>query len=343
MPIKRQAPDNGQALNSIKASKTKADSTTADYSNDVKKKLSASNRTGQACDRCRVRDYHHCGRFAVFYTNQVVQIRKMRCDDLPEGCSPCMQNQSPCRTTDRITGVATTRGYVQSLERRVQELDAHNRELQTRLMSMGVEVKPSDTYLDSTTAPLAQWNETQNSGRNHQRWGSNSYLNNPANSNAAQYGSMTNQASATLESDPSIFRLPEFRGGLAGDNYLGVSSGNSFLSSIRGTALNVLGMEIDLADYMSADLDDPDPSRPQDEPVYNKSYHAFVRTAFGPNPKPQKPALPIKKEGLMYAQWYFRVINPYLPFLHKPSFISMVSSSSSAQWFVRRQLLTLLS
>ncbi len=54
MPIKRQAPDSGLPLNSIKASKTKADGSTADYSNDVKKKLSASNRTGQACDRCRV-------------------------------------------------------------------------------------------------------------------------------------------------------------------------------------------------------------------------------------------------------------------------------------------------
>lgn len=39
---------------SSKAIKTKADSSPANYSNDVKKKLAASNRTGQACDRCRV-------------------------------------------------------------------------------------------------------------------------------------------------------------------------------------------------------------------------------------------------------------------------------------------------
>ena len=237
-----------------------------------------------------------------------------------------MQNQSPCRTTDRITGVATTRGYVQSLERRVHELDAHNRELQTRLMSMGADIKPSGTLLDSAAAPLAQWNQVQSNGKNHQRWGSNSHLNNPTESGAAQYGAMPHEASSTPESDPNPFRLPEFRGGLTGDNYLGVSSGNSFLSSIRGTALNVLGMEIDLADYMSADLDDPDPSIPQDEPIYNKSYHAFVRTAYGANPKPRAPALPPREDGIKYAQWYFKVINPYLPFLHKPSFMSMVSS-----------------
>jgi len=248
----------------------------------------------------------------------------MRCDDLPEGCSPCMQNQSPCRTTDRITGVATIRGYVQSLERRVQEMEAHNRELQSRLISMGVDLKPTDTYLESVTAPLEQWSQSQGSGRNHQRWGSNSHVGNPTKSSATQVNPIPNGSSTVLEPDSNLFRLPEFRSGLAGDNYLGVSSGDSFLSSIRGTALSVLGMEIDLADYMSADLDDPDPSRPQDEPVYNKSYHAFIRTAFSANPKPQKPSLPPKKEGLTYAQWYFRVINPYLPFLHKPSFMSMV-------------------
>lgn len=236
-----------------------------------------------------------------------------------------MQNQSPCRTTDRITGVATTRGYVQSLERRVQEMEAHNRELQSRLISMGVDLKPTNTYLEPATGPLEQWNQSQGSGTNHQRWGSNSHVVNPTKSSAAQYHSMPNGGSTALEPDSNAFRLPEFRSGLAGDNYLGVSSGDSFLSSIRGTALSVLGMEIDLADYMSADLDDPDPSRPQDEPVYNKSYHAFIRTAFSTNPKPQKPALPPRKEGLTYAQWYFRVISPYLPFLHKPSFMSMVS------------------
>ena len=251
----------------------------------------------------------------------------MRCDDLPEGCAPCMQNQSPCRTTDRITGIASTRGYVQSLERRLSAMESQNRELTARLMSMGVDVKPSDAYLDSTTAPLAEWNQSHGSGRNHQRWGSNNH-GDATNSNATQYNSIANGSPAALNQDSNLFRLPEFRSGLAGDNYLGVSSGNSFLSSIRGTALNVLGMEIDLADYMSADLDDPDPSRSQDEPVYNKSYHAFVRTAFGANPKPQKPALPPKAEGLTYAQWYFRVINPYLPFLHKPSLMSIVSWTS---------------
>lgn len=39
---------------SHKAPKLRAESSPSNYSNDVKKKLQASNRTGQACDRCRV-------------------------------------------------------------------------------------------------------------------------------------------------------------------------------------------------------------------------------------------------------------------------------------------------
>ncbi|KAI0574182.1 transcription factor cys6 [Pyrenophora tritici-repentis] len=58
-----------------------------DFSGSVKKKLADSKRTGQACDRCK--------------------IRKIRCDGRPEGCTPCEQNRTPCRTTDRITGRAT--------------------------------------------------------------------------------------------------------------------------------------------------------------------------------------------------------------------------------------------
>jgi hypothetical protein len=80
-----------------------------------------------------------------------------------------------------------------------------------------------------------------------------------------------------------MFRLPEFRTGCTGDNYLGVSSGNSFLSSIRGTALNVLGMEIDIADFTSSDVDEPDQSTFQVEPLYNKSYQSFMQTAFNVN------------------------------------------------------------
>lgn len=115
-----------------------------------------------------------------------------------------------------------------------------------------------------------------------------------------------------------------FRAGFTGDNYLGINPGNSTLSSIKGTALSILGMEIDIADFDSLDMDEPDSSvfHPQ---LYNKSYQSFLQTALNINPRIEKVDLPTKEDGMTYVQWYFRVLNPYLPLLHKPSFFKLVS------------------
>lgn len=248
----------------------------------------------------------------------------MRCDDLQDGCMPCMQNQSECKTTDRITGRATVRGYVQNLERRLQNLENRNRELEDRMMSMGIDVRSSEESTDPTTASLLQWSETQGSS-DRQAWENHGNDSSSGGSGVSQYVNNDNGPSSELMPDASLFPLPDFRGGLAGNNYLGVSSGSSLLSSIRGTALTVLGMKIDLADYMSVDLDEPEPANFLTKALYNKSYHAFIQTAFSAAPKLEKVQLPAREEGLQYAEWYFRVINPYLPILHKPSFMSLVS------------------
>ena len=126
------------------------------------------------------------------------------------------------------------------------------------------------------------------------------------------------------EPDTSGYRLPDFRNGLTGDNYLGVSSGNYFISAIRGTVLNVLGMEIDLADYMHADLDEPDPSKYDEEPVYNKSYSSFIFTAFSSKSKIKHMDLPPREEGFRCTEWYFKMIHPYLPILHRPTHMKLV-------------------
>ena len=249
------------------------------------------------------------------------QMRKMRCDGRPDGCGPCMQNQSPCRTTDRMTGIANERGHVKRLEQRIRELDSHIRGLEGRLTSLGADVKPFVMDPDQSANPLLQWNKAQEQG-NRQEWEADGYISS-VNGNEITYTPSQKDAS-TSPSSEGTNRLPEFRDGLAGDNYLGVSSGNSYISSIRGTAMNVLGAEIDLADYMSADMDEPDSSTFGTEYPLNKSYRAFVQTAYNSGPKPGKVQLPPEKEGRTYAEWFFRVVLPYLPMLHKPSFFATV-------------------
>ncbi|KAI9759906.1 MAG: hypothetical protein M4579_002031 [Chaenotheca gracillima] len=260
-----------------------------DFSNSVKRKLASSTRTGQACDRCKA------------------------------SCSPCLQNNTECRTTDRITGRATSRGYVEGLEQRANDMESRVRELEARLLSMGADVKPMEYGSDTNAAPMLDWSSAgQTAGP--QFWGNPG----PSNNNAmAPYESPG--ASTPRTQETNIFRaLPIFRTGCNGDNYLGVSSGNSHLSSIKGTALSVLGMEIDIADFQSSDMDEPSPSLFQSE-IYNKSYQSYLQSAFNVNPKIEKVDLPPKNEGLTYAQWYFRVLAPYVPVLHKPSFMILLT------------------
>ena len=239
-------------------------------------------------------------------------MRKMRCDGRPDGCAPCVQNQTPCKTTDRMTGIANERGHVKRLEQRIKNLEKHIRRLEDRLTSIGEDVKP----FELSSNPALQWKDPTEQ-QSHQKWDT-------IDAGPEQYDSQ----------DPPVVDnacgLPEFRSGLTGDNYLGVSSGNSFISSIRGTAMNVLGAEIDLADYMSPDLDEPERPLFGHEYPLNKSYHAFVQTAYSGNPRAQKVPLPPQNEGIMYLEWYFRMVNPYMPILHKPTFLSMVSTPSKA-------------
>ena len=251
-------------------------------------------------------------------------MRKMRCDGRPDGCGPCQFNQTPCRTTDRMTGIANERGHVPRLEQRIRELDNHIRGLEGRLMSLGADVKPFAEGSAASAAPVLGWNKVRE--QNNRQDSEGEGYESSADENEAAYTPSQQGVSHTPTSDGTN-RLPEFRDGLAGDNYLGVSSGNSFISSIRGTAMNVLGAEIDLADYMSPDMDEPDASTFGSEYPLNKSYRAFVQTAYNAGPKPGKVELPPENEGRTYAEWYFRVINPYLPILHKPSFVAMVRSS----------------
>jgi len=115
-----------------------------------------------------------------------------------------------------------------------------------------------------------------------------------------------------------------------GSTYLGVSAGNSNLSAIKGTALSILGMEIDVANFDSWDMDDPKDDQMKNNP-YNKSYQSFLQTALNAHtsglPRIQNVELPERALGFEYASWYFRALNPYTPLLHRPTFMKLVCLS----------------
>ena len=108
--------------------------------------------------------------------------------------------------------------------------------------------------------------------------------------------------------------LPDFRAGCIGENYLGVSSGNTWLSPIEGTSLALFGTKIDLAEYM------PSESEPLNSAL---SYQTFLDHAFG-RTKPLTPPLPPYDLCKVYGEWYFRSIQQLVPLLHKPDWMQLI-------------------
>lgn len=176
-------------------------------------------------------------------------------------------------------------------------MESRIRDLEAIMVQQGLDVKPTNGYHSQSSSVSTLWS------------GYSQANNGPLSSSSSEFSR----------------HLPAFRAG--GDGYLGLSSvGNSYLSSIKGTVLSILGMEIDIADFDSPDMDEPDPSLGLGhQQLYNKSYQAFLQTSLNINPRIEKVNLPPREEGITYATWYFRVINPYTPTLHKGTFMTLVS------------------
>ncbi|SMR43511.1 unnamed protein product [Zymoseptoria tritici ST99CH_3D1] len=243
-----------------------------------------STRTGQACDRCK--------------------IRKIRCDARPGGCSPCLQNNSECKTTDRITGRATSRGHTEVIENENASLKMYLLELQQQLKENGVEPKPPQVIPHGhmpTNASIPFWGQGQNGAWNPDQHG-------------AYPPSAASASAAPEERSAQTSLLPDFRAGCIGDNYLGVQSGNNWLSPIEGTSLALFGTKIDLAEFMPSEHD----------PLTSAmSYRTFLSHAFG-RAQPFVPTMPPYEQCKVYAEWFFRSVTPFTPVLHKPHFMDLL-------------------
>lgn len=167
-------------------------------------------------------------------------------------------------------------------------------ELQQQLRTNGIEPKaapstPSGSYYGSW-GELQNWNNEQSTTTQAQDQGSE------------------------RQSSQGQSLLPDFRSGCIGDNYLGVSSENNWLSPIEGTSLALFGTKIDLAEFMPAESD------PSETPT---SYSTFLNYAFG-RTQPYTPTLPPYKQCKVYAEWYFRSVQQFIPILHKPHFMKLL-------------------
>jgi hypothetical protein len=134
----------------------------------------------------------------------------------------------------------------------------------------------------------------------------------PVEPSSSSWASLQQPQAANTPTHAQGALLTEFRTGCIGDNYLGVSSGNSWLSPIEGTSLKLFGATLDLAEFIPEDTSDS-----------GTSYQNFLDRAFVEQQK-KAPQLPAWETGKVYAEWYFRSIQPMLPILHKPDFMKLL-------------------
>lgn len=254
-------------------------------------------------------------------------MRKIRCDALPEGCSHCTTVNLPCYVTDRVSRRTERRGYAQDLERQIEAMTAHIRDLEKLVTDRGVGVHPFtwETYRP-TCPPGVTFNPRLGTATQEpdakDRWSQVDSLWIKNYAPVTQYFPVgySTGASSQYSSQPMLESRPT-------DQYLGVLPDSAPLSSIKGTKLSILGTTIDITSFDAPDMDEPDPDTPAGSPLYNKSLMAFLQSSLGINPKIDIE-LPGRDDAMSYVNWYFVLIHPFMPVLHRPSFEKLVSCST---------------
>lgn len=271
-----------------------------DFSSVVKNRLQSYSRTGQACDRCKV--------------------RKIRCDALPEGCSHCINLNLECFVTDRVTGRTERRGYMQQLERERNSMISRIRDLERLCAEKGVEVKPweqlgTHSARSSSEAAHSETADANGGSTSTESW--------------SRYGSLHIKDNSPPKMDDGIIRwkIPRNEWQTRPEETIwGVVGDDAPLSSLKGTTLTLLGTTIETTSFDAPDVDEPPADIDFSMPLYNKSVQSFLRSLMGVNPAVQVN-LPTRGNAFMYAEWYFISIASFMPVLHKPSFMKLVRLS----------------
>ncbi|EFY87359.1 putative transcription factor [Metarhizium acridum CQMa 102] len=305
-PAKRSADGSGASDDDASASSTaklklaRSDRGPEDFSSVVKNRLQSYTRTGQACDRCKV--------------------RKIRCDALPEGCSHCINLNLDCYVTDRVTGRTERRGYMQQLEREKSRMMSHIRDLERLCAEKNVEVKPFQGRVRAQSPPEAADEEDSSNASANVAAAS-------SNDGWSQFGSLWIKDSSPPDPTSSIIRhkVPRNEWQTRPEqSRWGVGSDDAPLSSLKGMTLTLLGTTIETTSFDAPDVDEPPTAADPSVPLYNKSVQAFLRSAMRVNPAVQVE-LPTRENAFIYAEWYFITVASFMPLLHKPTFMKLLT------------------
>lgn len=255
----------------------------------------------------------------------VLQVRKIRCDALPEGCSHCINQNLECYVTDRVTGRTERRGYMQQLEREKSGMLAHIRQLEELLGNSGVDVKPWEwSPFGPVGPPGVSFDDMGNAMTDASSKDDWTQVGSVWVKNYQPEKNGGNRHGGHAASSSSVYSPPYLLESRPADTHLGVMTDSASLSSIKGTQLSILGATIDITSFDAPDMDEPPPSIQALQPLYNKSVQAFLQSTSKINPPVNAP-LPSRDDAFTYSEWFFLTVWPFVPVLHKPSYMKLVS------------------
>jgi hypothetical protein len=233
--------------------------------------------------------------------------------------------------TDRVTGRTERRGYLQQLEREKRDMQAHIHGLEQLLRGAGIQTRPwTWSAFPQPLPPDVAFDELGNAYSNpdsKDRW---SQVNGVWVKNYDGRAMTESRPSRTLPTKPNYVNSRPTNG------FLGFGAGSPTQGSIGGTRLSILGTTIDVTTFDSRDDDTSFQDAPPGAPIYDKSVISFLRSATNRNPPPDNVDLPSKQDAFTYSEWFFLMVQPFLPTLHKPSFMSLVGPRSSPLVFTRQ-------
>lgn len=130
---------------------------------------------------------------------------------------------------------------------------------------------------------------------------------------------------ATISASPST-NTP--RQPIPASAFEGVEDNDLYSGPVNGTKVDVFDGIVDIAGFECTDMEEYDE---ENIPLFNNSKTSIVNTIHGVQ-RIEDPHLPTKEQALRYVNHYLVFIWPYVPIVHRASFINLVSGCFHETW-----------
>ncbi|KAK9241312.1 fungal-specific transcription factor domain-containing protein [Lipomyces kononenkoae] len=248
-------------------------------------------RIAQACDRCR--------------------SKKIRCDGKRPSCTQCQNVGFECRTSDKLTRRAFPRGYTESLEDHIRQLEDENRTLKEQVDRRDDQLELLSRVDSLSTSPGAASAANNGSRKRQHR-------------HRSRDSSPTHRStSAESDSDESdSFALQELENLNIDGSFEGSASGRAFAEVLQ----KKIGTKSEFLSTLARDM-----FKTVDLSSSLPRYH------FDDSHSNSLPSLPPRALADQLVHFFFRDWHPMFPVLHAPTFIADYEKAYNASTLLGKE------